>query len=187
MHVPHFKARPLPGKASRTQCGQPPLVGQFRKRVGLVHELGELAAAEELLHGRDHGARVNKGTRRRLVRIRHVHAIADGALHAKQPDAELLLDELEGEGLTWPPPQPSNKPAESVRANGVAIISITGRVFIGHPMSLLWLWSLWLVSILSRAPMPRGSTVISFHDSQPNSVTLFPYRLPYDIKALYWE
>jgi len=49
-------------------------------------------------------------------------------------ELELLLDELEDE-LTLPPPQPINKAAASVTANGVAAIPITGWVFIRH---LLW-------------------------------------------------
>jgi hypothetical protein len=50
-------------------------------------------------------------------------------------ELELLLDELEDEGLTLPPPQPINKAAQSVTANGVAAFSITGWIFIRH---LLW-------------------------------------------------
>lgn len=45
---------------------------------------------------------------------------------------ELLLDELEDEGLTLLPPQPINKVAVSMTASGVAVIPITGRVFIRH-------------------------------------------------------
>jgi hypothetical protein len=45
-------------------------------------------------------------------------------------ELELLLDELEDEGLTLPPPQPINKAALSVTANGVATIPNAGWVFI---------------------------------------------------------
>lgn len=44
-------------------------------------------------------------------------------------ELELLLDELEDE-LTLPPPQPINKAAASVTANGVATIPNAGWVFI---------------------------------------------------------
>ena len=44
-------------------------------------------------------------------------------------ELELLLDELEDE-LTLPPPQPFNKAAASVTANGVATIPNAGWVFI---------------------------------------------------------
>lgn len=47
-------------------------------------------------------------------------------------ELELLLDELEDEDLTLPPPQPVNRTAQTVRANGVAITPFTDRFFIRH-------------------------------------------------------
>ncbi len=43
VHVPDFKACPLPTQSPGTQGAQPSLVGQLRQRVGLIHELGKLA------------------------------------------------------------------------------------------------------------------------------------------------
>ena len=67
---------------------------EFGQRVRLVHELRELAAAEELLHGRHHGTDVDERAGRGLRRIGDGHALAHDALHAHEADAELLLDEL---------------------------------------------------------------------------------------------
>ena len=67
---------------------------QFGQRVGLVHELRELAAAEELLHGSDNRPDVDERAWRRLFRVGNRHAFAHDSLHAEQADAELLLNEL---------------------------------------------------------------------------------------------
>ncbi len=69
-------------------------MGELRQRVGLVHELGELATAEELLHGGDHRPDVDEGAGRGLFRVGNRHALADDALHAEEADAELLLNEF---------------------------------------------------------------------------------------------
>src|SRR5690606_33070436 len=54
VHVTDFEARPFPAETSGSQCTEPSLVGQLSQRVRLVHELGQLAAAEELLDGCDY-------------------------------------------------------------------------------------------------------------------------------------
>jgi hypothetical protein len=56
VHVAHLEAGPLTGQATRAEGRQATAVGQARQRVDLVHELGELAGAEELLDGGDHRA-----------------------------------------------------------------------------------------------------------------------------------
>ena len=52
VHVADFEARPLAVQAARAQGRQPPLVREHRQRVGLVHHLRQLAAAEEVFDGR---------------------------------------------------------------------------------------------------------------------------------------
>src|SRR3990167_1663447 len=47
MNVPDLESRPLTGQTSRTQCREATLVGNLRERVGLIHELGELAGAKK--------------------------------------------------------------------------------------------------------------------------------------------
>ena len=69
-------------------------MGEPGERVGLVHELAELAGAEELLDRRDHGPDVDERLRRDRLDVLGGHALAHDTLHAGQPDAHLVLDEL---------------------------------------------------------------------------------------------
>ena len=52
VHVAHFKASALAGQAARAKSRHAALVGDFRQRVGLVHELRQLRRAEELFERR---------------------------------------------------------------------------------------------------------------------------------------
>ncbi len=47
MHVTDFESRPVPAQTSRAEGRKTSLVGDFRKRVGLVHKLRQLARPEE--------------------------------------------------------------------------------------------------------------------------------------------
>ncbi len=84
----------LAGEAARPEGRQAPLAGQLGQRIGLVHELAQLAAAEELLHRRHDGPDVDEGVRSGLVDLLDGHALADDALHAEQPNPEGVLDQL---------------------------------------------------------------------------------------------
>ena len=84
----------LARQAARARAPKAALRGQLGQRVGLVHELAELAAAEELLHRRHDRADVDEGVRGRLVDLLDRHALADDALHAQQADPEGVLDQL---------------------------------------------------------------------------------------------
>ena len=94
VHVAHLEARPLAGQAARAQRREAPLVGDLRERVGLVHELRELRAAEELAHRRRHRLGVDQVVRHRRVDLDRAHPLAHRALHAQQADAELVLHQL---------------------------------------------------------------------------------------------
>ena len=65
------------------------------KRIGLIHELRELARSEKLADGGHHRLGVHQvvrhGRRHLLV---HRHFFLDGALHAHQADAELVLEQF---------------------------------------------------------------------------------------------
>ncbi len=63
----------------------------FRKRIGLIHKLGKLAAAEKLLNGGHDGLRVDQIMRQRLLQVEQVHPLLDRPLHANQTDPELIL------------------------------------------------------------------------------------------------
>ncbi len=92
--VPDVESGALPGEAARPERGEAPLVGQLGQRVGLVHELGELRGAEELLDGRHHRPGVDQAGRRDRRRVADGHPFLDDPLHPDQPHPELVLEEL---------------------------------------------------------------------------------------------
>ena len=53
LDVADLEPGPLPAQAAGAQGAQAPLVGDFGQAVDLVHELGQLGAAEEFLQGGD--------------------------------------------------------------------------------------------------------------------------------------
>ncbi len=69
-------------------------MGESRQRVVLVHELGELAGAEELLDGGHHRADVDQRLRGDGFDVLGGHPLADHTLHPGQTRADLVLDEL---------------------------------------------------------------------------------------------
>ena len=92
--VADVEAGALAAQATGAQGREAALVRQLGERVRLIHELAQLAAAEELLHRRHDRADVDQRARRRLVGVGDRHPLLDDALHAQQADAELVLDEL---------------------------------------------------------------------------------------------
>ena len=94
VHVADVEPGALARQAARAKGRQAPLGRELGQRVRLVHELGQLAAAEELLHRRHDRADVDEGVRRGLVDLLDRHPLPDHALHAQQADAERVLDQL---------------------------------------------------------------------------------------------
>ena len=94
VHVADVEPGALARQAARPEGRQAALRGQLGERVGLVHELAELAAAEELLHRGHDRPDVDQRVRRGLVDLLDRHALADDALHAQQSDPERVLDQL---------------------------------------------------------------------------------------------
>ena len=95
VHVAHVEAGAFAGQAAGTERGQPALVRKLGERVGLVHKLRQLRAAEEFAHRRHDRADVYQRRRRgrRRVYLRG-HALFDDALHSQQADAHLILYQL---------------------------------------------------------------------------------------------
>ncbi len=95
VHVAHLEPGPLPAEAARPEGGEAPLVGDLGERVRLVHELAELARAEELADAGHHRLGVDEvvghGGGHFLV---DAHLLLDGALHADEADPELVLQQL---------------------------------------------------------------------------------------------
>jgi hypothetical protein len=81
VHVTDLEAGALARQATWAEGREAPLVGQARQRVVLVHELAQLAGAEELLHGGDHRADVDQRLGRDGLDVLGRHALADHALH----------------------------------------------------------------------------------------------------------
>ena len=94
VHVAHLEARALAREAARPQRREAPLVRDLGQRVGLVHELGELRGAEELAHRRRRRLGVDQVLRHHGVDVDRAHALLDGALHAQQAQAILVLHQL---------------------------------------------------------------------------------------------
>ncbi len=94
VYVTNLEPSALTRQASGPEGGEAPLVGEPGERVRLVHELAELARAEELLDGGDDGPDVDERLRRDRLDVLGGHALADDALHARQTDADLVLDQL---------------------------------------------------------------------------------------------
>ena len=95
VHVADFEAGALTRETTRPKGGEAALVRDLRERVGLVHELRELRGAEELTnrgHDRLGVDEVVRHGRRHLLIDRHL--FLDGALHADEADAELVLHQL---------------------------------------------------------------------------------------------
>ena len=92
--VAHLEAGSFPRQAARPERRQAAAVGEARQRVHLVHELAELAGAEELLGGRDDRADVDQRLRRDGLDVLGGHALAHDTLHAAEADAHLVLDQL---------------------------------------------------------------------------------------------
>ena len=69
-------------------------MADFSEGVGLVHELRELAAAEEFFHGSYDRAYVDERIGSGLAWLLDAHAFFDDALHTQQADTELGLDQL---------------------------------------------------------------------------------------------
>ena len=94
MHVAHLEAGALARQTARSKRRETALVGDLRQRIRLVHELRELRGAEELAHRRRRRLGVDQILRHHRVDLDRRHALLDGALHAEQADAVLVLHQL---------------------------------------------------------------------------------------------
>ncbi len=94
VHVSDLEAGPLTGQTAGTERREATLVRQTRQRVVLVHELRQLAGAEELLDGGDDRPDVDQGLRRDRLDVLGGHALAHDALHTGETRTDLVLDQL---------------------------------------------------------------------------------------------
>ena len=94
VHVAHFETRPFTRQTARTKRRQAALVGDLRKRVGLVHELRQLRGAEELTHRSRRRLGVDQVMRHHGVDIDAGHPLLDRPFHPQQADAVLVLQQF---------------------------------------------------------------------------------------------
>src|SRR5690606_17708695 len=94
VHVTHIEAGALTAQTAWAEGRDAALVAQLGERVGLVHELRELAGAIELTQRCHHRANVDERDRRELLLVTDGHALLDDALHAAHTYAQLVLDQL---------------------------------------------------------------------------------------------
>ncbi len=94
VNVANLEACALTGETARAKCRKTALMGDFRQRVGLVHELRQLRRAKEFTHRSHNRLRIDQVVRHDRVDIDRGHALLDGALHAHQTDAIVVLHQL---------------------------------------------------------------------------------------------
>jgi hypothetical protein len=94
VHVAHLEARALARETAGSERRETTLVRDLGQRIRLIHELRELARPEELLDDRRHRLVVDELLRHQRLDVLQAHALLDGALHADETDAVLILDEL---------------------------------------------------------------------------------------------
>ena len=94
MHVADFEAGSLAVEPARAQGAQAALVGQLGQRVGLVDDLRELAAAEEILDGRADALGVDQRPRSHVLGVFQAHPFLDRAAQLQETLAQLVRSQL---------------------------------------------------------------------------------------------
>ena len=92
--VADLEAGSLAVQAARPQGREPPLVGELGQRVGLVDDLRQLAAAEEVLDRRADALGVDQRPRRHVVGVLQAHPLLHGAAELEEPLAQLVGGQL---------------------------------------------------------------------------------------------
>src|SRR5690606_38441210 len=94
VNVAHFEAGTLTGEAAWAERRDATLVGDFRQRVVLVHELRQLTRTEELLHRRRNRLGVDQILRHQAFAFSHRQTVFDCALYTHKADAKLVFRHL---------------------------------------------------------------------------------------------
>src|SRR5664280_1470906 len=99
--IADIEASAFPPQPTRAEGGKGALMAQLGQRIGLIHELRELAGAKELAQRRHHWTNIYQGYRGKLLLIANGHAFLDDTLHAAQTNAQLVLNQFT-DGLNAP-------------------------------------------------------------------------------------
>jgi hypothetical protein len=94
MNVTDIETGAFTAQTARAKGRERALVAQFGQRIGLIHELRELAGAKEFAQGGHHRADVDQRNRGKLLLVTDGHAFFDNALHAAQADAQFILNQF---------------------------------------------------------------------------------------------
>ena len=94
MHVTDFKARTLAGQTAWPERRETTLVRDLGERVGLIHELRQLARAKELAHRSGSRLGVDQVLRHDGVDLDRRHALLDRPLHAEQTEPVVVFHQF---------------------------------------------------------------------------------------------
>jgi len=94
MNIADFKSRAFTGQASWTQSRQTSLMGNLRKRIGLIHELRQLAGIEEFIDHRRNRFGIDQVVRHHGLDVLKTHFFLDGSFHTHQTDAVLVFNQF---------------------------------------------------------------------------------------------
>ena len=96
MNVTHFETSAVTIQTARPESGETALVRQFGQRIDLVHELAELAAAEEVTHDGGERLRIDElgGSHGVHVHVEQGHALFHQTLGAGQAHAALVGEQF---------------------------------------------------------------------------------------------
>src|SRR5690606_5120763 len=94
VNVAHFKAGTFTGQTAWPKRRHTAFVGDFGKRVRLVHELGQLRATEKFANRCNSRFGVDQVVRHHGGYVNARHTFLDRTLHTKQADAILVFQQL---------------------------------------------------------------------------------------------
>ena len=96
MNVTNFEARPIAAQTSRPESRKTALVGQLGERIGLIHELAELAPSEEIPDDGTERLRIDKLLRGDLVDsdIKKRHPLTNETLGPRQANTALVREQF---------------------------------------------------------------------------------------------
>ncbi len=94
MHVAHLEAGAFAGQPARSERGDAALVRDFRQGIGLVHELRQLAGAEEFFDRSRDRLGIDQVMRHQVIGLGLPETFLDGTFHAGQAGAELVFGQF---------------------------------------------------------------------------------------------
>ena len=90
VHVAHLEPGPFAVESAGPQGAEPAFVGELGQRIGLIDDLAQLAAAEEILDGRRDALGIDERTRRHVGLFADRHAFLHGAAQLEEALAQLV-------------------------------------------------------------------------------------------------